>query len=72
MFDKLKNKAFFGHNWKCKANNITHLCFKDGLMLFYTVDFQLVQCFKRILDNFQKWLALRPNDFKRTFSFQES
>lgn len=72
MLDKLKNKAFFGHNWKCKANNITHLCFKDSLILFYTVAFQLVQCFKRILDNFQRWLDLCPNDFERTFSFQES
>lgn len=68
---KLWNNKNFGHHWRCKVNNITHLCFVDYLILICKVDKDLVGLIKATLDVFHTSYGLQANPSKSNMYFSE-
>jgi mannosylglycoprotein endo-beta-mannosidase len=51
----------FQHHWRCKATNITHLCFADDLMMFCHADVDSISMLKASLDRFSSLSGLYIN-----------
>lgn len=68
MLSRILHKTFlnsrFEFHWKCKKNEITHLCFVDNLFMFYKAELSTISLIKNALHMFPKWLSLKANNTK--------
>lgn len=69
LFNKVATDPNFKHHWRCKALNLTHLCFVDDLMLFCHVDEKSIGLLKKALDTFSSWSSLEANIAKSNIFF---
>jgi hypothetical protein len=54
----------FKFHWRCKKDNISHLCFADDLMIFSKGDVKSIRMIRNVLTKFQDLSGLYPNPNK--------
>lgn len=57
----IKENEGFKYHWRCRAQEITHLCFADDLMLFCHGNSSSVRIIKWVMDEFAGAAGLIPN-----------
>jgi len=54
----------FKFHWRCKKDNISHLCFADDVMIFSKADVNSIRMIRTVLTEFQDLSSLYPNPNK--------
>jgi hypothetical protein len=64
LFCKMSAIQNFKFHWRCKKENISHLCFADDVMIFSKGDVNSIRMIRTVLTEFQDLSSLYPNPNK--------
>nr|KAJ0184832.1 hypothetical protein LSAT_V11C900454780 [Lactuca sativa] len=58
---RIKECSEFKYHWRCKEQELTHLCFADDLMVFCHGNSESIKVIKKAMDEFANSAGLIPN-----------
>ncbi|XP_059627616.1 uncharacterized protein LOC132270455 [Cornus florida] len=61
IIKSINESSQFSYHWRCRANQIFHLCFADDVILFCHGDLYSLDVLIKSFDSFSKLSGLKPN-----------